>query len=486
MPKIIELMWLVNSSPELGQFPMNPDFSASPQSILIVDNHLDDAERLSLLLTQRGYRVQIVQQGQEAVEQVLHSELDLILLDVDLPDMNGYELCQHLKTNYKTQEIPVIFLSSLDRVWDKVKAFSVGGRDYIIKPFHDAEVLARIENQLSIRNALKLLMMHNALLAEEISERQRIEKELRLSEEKFAKAFRSNPNAITMTRLNDGRHIDVNEAFCQVTEYSREEVIGHTAVDLGLWVEPDLRTQLFKHLTMYGVIRNYEFQFRTKSGALRTALLSAEIITIHGQECLLSLSNDITDRVRAEHALQEANEELKRLALLDGLTHVTNRRYFNTEIAKVWNNLMSSNDFLSLILCDVDYFKRYNDCYGHLAGDGCLQWVAQAIEQTLKGCENSKGEYTLSRYGGEEFAGILPYTDARTALEIAKNIRQAVEDLKIPHARSFLGNYVTLSLGVVTTIPSCEFSPEALIGVADLALYEAKERGRNQVVSENF
>ncbi|MGK7926130.1 MAG: diguanylate cyclase [Spirulina sp.] len=465
---------------------MNADFSASPQSILIVDNCLDDAERLSLLLTQRGYRVQIVQQGQQAVKQVSKLGLDLILLDVDLPDMNGYDLCQHLKTNYKTKEIPIIFISSLDRVWDKVKAFSVGGRDYITKPFHDAEVLARIENQLSIRNALKLLTMHNALLAEEIRERQRVEKELRYSEEKFAKAFRSNPNAITIARLNDGCHLDVNEAFCQVTEYAREEVIGRTAVDLDLWVQPDLRTQLFKHLTMYGVIHNYEFQFRTKSGALRTALLSAEIINIHGQECLLSLSNDITDRVRAERALQEANEELQRLALLDGLTHVANRRYFNTEIDKVWQDLMATEDILALILCDVDYFKRYNDCYGHLAGDGCLQWVAQAIEKTLKEKKISGEEYMLARYGGEEFAIILPHTEEREALEIAESIRQAVEDLKIPHARSSLGNYITLSLGVVTTIPSSEFSPEALIGVADLALYEAKERGRNQVVIEKF
>jgi two-component system cell cycle response regulator len=465
---------------------MNPDFTASPQGILIVDHCLDDAQRLSLLLTQRGYRVQIVQQGQQALEAVSRSELDLILLDVNLPDMNGYDLCQQLKTDYKTREIPIVFISSLDRVWDKVKAFSVGGRDYITKPFHDAEILARIENQLSIRNALKLLMMHNALLAEEIRERQRIEKELRLSEEKFAKAFRSNPNAITITQLSDGCHIDANEAFCKVTEYTREDVIGRTAMDLGLWVDSDLRTQLFKHLTMYGVIRNYEFQFCTKSGALRTALLSAEIITIHGQECLLSLSNDITDRVRAERALQEANEELQRLALLDGLTHIANRRYFNTEIAKVWQDLILTAGSLSLILCDVDYFKHYNDCYGHLAGDGCLQWVAQAISKALKKQEIADTEYLLARYGGEEFAAILPHTDARKALQIANNIRQAVEDLKIPHARSSLGNYVTLSVGVVTTIPSIEFSPEALIGVADLALYEAKERGRNKVVSENF
>ncbi|MEA5467428.1 diguanylate cyclase domain-containing protein [Spirulina sp. 06S082] len=465
---------------------MNPDFSASTQNILIVDNCLDDADRLAALLRQQGYRVRILQQGTQALAEVARSELDLILLDINLPDLNGYDLCKKLKANYNTQEVPVVFISSLDRVWDKVKAFSVGGRDYITKPFHDAEILARIENQLNIRNALKLLMMQNALLAEEICERQRIEKELRLSEEKFAKAFRSNPNSITITRLSDGSHIDVNETFCNVTEYSRDEVIGHTAKDLNLWVQTDLRIDLFKHLTMYGVIRNYEFQFRTKSGAIRTALLSAEIITIHGQECLLSLSNDITDRVRAEIALQNANEELKRLALLDGLTHVANRRYFNTEIASVWQNLMKIKGVLSLILCDVDYFKRYNDCYGHLAGDGCLQRVANAIAKVLKEREISSVEYTIARYGGEEFAAILPETEVEKALEIAEGIREAVEGLKIPHARSLEGDYVTLSLGVVTTIPSEEFSPEALIGVADLALYEAKEQGRNRVIVEKF
>ena len=149
-------------------------------------------------------------------------------------------------------------------------------------------------------------------VARNMSERVSAQKALRRSEEKFAKAFRSSPNPITITTLVNGQHIEVNEAFCEITGYTTEEVMGRTALDLNLWVNAEDRHNLFQLLSRQTEVRNYEFEFRTKSGKVRTALLSADEIELRGEKCLLSISNDITERKQAEQELQQRNEDLAR------------------------------------------------------------------------------------------------------------------------------------------------------------------------------
>ncbi|MGL5192461.1 MAG: diguanylate cyclase domain-containing protein [Chroococcales cyanobacterium] len=173
--------------------------------------------------------------------------------------------------------------------------------------------------------------------------------------------------------------------------------------------------------------------------------------------------------------LQAANQELHRLASLDGLTQVANRRCFDAFLNHEWRR--GAQTPLSLILCDIDYFKPYNDTYGHQAGDECLQRVAAALRQ----CINPKLEL-IARYGGEEFAAVLPNTDLKTALELAERLRTQVSGLQIPHAQSQVSAYITMSSGVATLTPSSETSPTQLIANADEALYVAKAGGRNRVV----
>ncbi len=160
-------------------------------------------------------------------------------------------------------------------------------------------------------------MTNNSVVwvARDLSDRKQAEAALCLSEEKFKKAFRSSPNAMTITRLADGTHIEVNETFCRQTGYSREEIIGYTANDLNLWINQEDRIYLFNLLQSNRLANNYEFKFKTKSGLIRTTLLSAEIINIRGEDCLLSLSNDITERKQAEEALRQKNEELAQTLL---------------------------------------------------------------------------------------------------------------------------------------------------------------------------
>ncbi|RUT10154.1 hypothetical protein DSM106972_006490 [Dulcicalothrix desertica PCC 7102] len=173
--------------------------------------------------------------------------------------------------------------------------------------------------------------------------------------------------------------------------------------------------------------------------------------------------------------LQLANQKLQNLAMVDQLTQIANRRCFDSKLDYVWRHFLREQGCVSLLLCDIDYFKRYNDTYGHAAGDDCLRLVAQAFQQTVK-----RSTDLAARYGGEEFAVILPNTDSEGATQVAQEIHQAIQHLSIPHNASDVKPYVTLSIGITTLIPTSTMVPLNLIEAADQALYQAKAQGRNR------
>lgn len=332
--------------------------------ILIVDDNLEEINLLSTLLIEAGYRVRKAVNGKIALMGIKANLPDVILLDILMPDMGGYEVCEHLKQERQTCSVPVIFLSALDEVIDKVKAFRVGGVDYVTKPFQIEEVLARVETHITLQRLQKRLSEQN----------ERLQKSEALAREK------SQQLELTLKQLQEAQ------------------------IELG-----------------------------------------------------------------------KVNEELQLLASLDGLTKVANRRRFDEYLSQEWKRLVREQQPLSLILCDIDYFKGYNDCYGHQGGDNCLEQVAKSINCTLK-----RPADLVARYGGEEFAIILPNTFAQGALAVAQLIREQIQQLKIPHAGSEVSQYITLSLGVSTMIPTLDSSTEILIRQADEALYQAKREGRDR------
>ena len=200
-----------------------------------------------------------------------------------------------------------------------------------------------------------------------------------------------------------------------------------------------------------------------------------ETTTQHADIIESQLHNEICDRQKAQAALSLANRELEKLCVLDDLTQVANRRRFDDYLVQEWQKLHQEQAPISLILCDIDYFKLYNDTYGHPIGDYCLQQVSLAIECIM---ESTPG--LVARYGGEEFGVILPNVDSVKALQIAEKIALSIEQLHIIHQKSLASEYVTLSLGVYGFVPNSESSPELLVALADKALYMAKEQGRNR------
>ena len=200
-------------------------------------------------------------------------------------------------------------------------------------------------------------------------------------------------------------------------------------------------------------------------------------------ELYYNLSVTQSELEAANCQLKTANSELYRLANSDGLTLVANRRCFDKHLEKIWQELGEEAAELSLILCDIDFFKKYNDTYGHQAGDACLQQVAQTIVEAVNDSAGEVSEQMLvARYGGEEFAVILPRTSPKIAVSIAEHIRVSVKKLAIENINSPVSACVTLCLGVASTVPRPTTSKKDLIAAADRSLYQAKDAGRDRVI----
>jgi diguanylate cyclase (GGDEF)-like protein len=176
--------------------------------------------------------------------------------------------------------------------------------------------------------------------------------------------------------------------------------------------------------------------------------------------------------------LEHRNSDLERLSALDTLTQIANRRRFDAVLRQEWRRAVRDESPFSLLFCDIDHFKRFNDTYGHQAGDECLVRVAQAMEETL-----NRPADLVARYGGEEFIALLVGTDAEGARMLAERMRARIEGLRIENPGSSAGPYLTVSLGVATVVPGAAARPEDLVDLADRALYAAKESGRNRVAT---
>ncbi|NOY12767.1 MAG: diguanylate cyclase [Deltaproteobacteria bacterium] len=199
-------------------------------------------------------------------------------------------------------------------------------------------------------------------------------------------------------------------------------------------------------------------------------LTTAPLVTLDGTPGIVAQFKDITSRKKAEKVLEK-------MARVDGLTQISNRRCFDEIIEKEWQRLQRTEKPLALLLGDIDYFKKYNDHYGHQAGDDCLRQVAQALATTAM-----RPPDLVARYGGEEFVLLLPEVDLSGAMHVAKRALNAIAQKNIAHEKSDVSSLVSLSIGAATLVPSQQATPATLIAMADDALYQAKEAGRNRVV----
>jgi len=222
-----------------------------------------------------------------------------------------------------------------------------------------------------------------------------------------------------------------------------------------------------------------EISERLRMEASLQALLETTSSDKYDLQTMLELTVEHSDFL--EKSLSQEVNNARAIAIVDGLTQIPNRRRLEEYIQQEWATMTRQKNSIAFLLCDVDYFKLYNDRYGHQAGDECLKRVAQAIAKSL-----SRSSDLAARYGGEEFAVVLPNTNAQGGIKIAEIIHSEVAKLEIPHLQSDINEYVTLSIGVSATVPSQTSSPYNFINNVDKALYQAKKQGRNCHVFKSY
>lgn len=297
---------------------------------------------------------------------------------------------------------------------------------------------------------------------------------LEVNEERFRMITEYSSDMITI-HDSTGKYMYVSAAGKEILQYEDHEVIGY---DSYLFIHPDdieMTNDNFRELLADGyVVATY--RIRRKDGQYIWFESSLKFLKGKTNELqIIGISRNITERKEAEQKLEEANRMLKDLSEKDGLTGIWNRRAFDEQLNVEWHRASLKSQMLSLIMLDIDYFKKYNDTYGHQAGDICLKQVANALELAVW-----KTEDVVFRYGGEEFVVILPGADVERAERIGEMIRKTVESLAIPHSASEISQFVTISLGVNSIVPNEEKSIEQFIEGADQALYQAKQSGRNR------
>lgn len=340
-----------------------------------------------------------------------------------------------------------------------------------------------IESQQQ-KKILTSLEHYQRQLKRETIEREQVEQAWQESQRFIQGIIDASTNILYVDSFADGSNFYISRWIKNVLGYEPDEIremgvrylekLVHTGEQAHMVAE---RRKLLT--SKDGEVIENEYRFCHRQGQWRWLLCRETVFQRDkaGQPTqIFGTATDITKRKHAEVALREFNEELERLANMDGLTQVANRRSFDQYIEQVWPNVGPGRSSLSLILCDIDYFKSYNDTYGHQAGDACLIQVAQAIERAVK-----RGMDLVARYGGEEFAVVLPSTSVAGVARVAEEIRHEIAQLNIPHGESAVSERITLSLGMATISSHEETYPEMLIAAADQGLYQAKHEGRDRV-----
>ncbi|GEM_PF-1993198 len=315
---------------------------------------------------------------------------------------------------------------------------------------------------------------------------------------KVAEAFAKNP-LLPGVLLYDGKH------FCNMMSRARFMEIMNQPYSKDLFNRRQVHRLLLlpplQHLHPLILPLNTLISEAAEKCLQRPPMQLAEPIVVMLDEddgCLLDMHqlllahvhiydhtvNLLREEIGRSNALRQkleiANRSLEDLAHLDGLTGIPNRRQMDKFLAHEWKRAAREQQPLSLMLCDIDYFKVYNDTYGHQAGDIALQKVAQCLHEQLK-----RPADFVARYGGEEFIIILPNTPHSGGRSMAENVLQAIRHLRIPHEGSQASPFLSLSIGLSCTVPTHDGQAESLVQCADQALYQAKEQGRNQVVMES-
>lgn len=317
----------------------------------------------------------------------------------------------------------------------------------------------RVDRQLCITTTFR-----------DITERQAAEAALKASQEKFAKAFHSSPDAITITERDSGRYIEVNEGFSRLTGYRPEEVIGRSSLEMKVWAYPEERTRMVETILREGRVYHMEMHGQHRDGSVKLVEVSVQPIELNGTPCLLLTARDISE-------LKAAQAQVRHMAYHDPLTNLPNRALLMDRLVQQIALLKRHELSGALLFIDLDHFKHINDSLGHPVGDAVLKMVTARLEASVR------QEDTVARLGGDEFVVLLSGLEGKRS-EVTHHVRQVAEKLRHLLAEPMLLDghrlQVTPSIGIAL-LPEHGDNPTDLLKRADIALYRAKDSGRNAI-----
>ncbi len=395
--------------------------NSSTKVLLVEDDKVDQlAFKRAIKKLKIPYDYSIASSVAEAREKLKAEKFDIIIADYFLGDGNALDFFDIIV------DTPIIVTTGAGDEEIAISAMKAGAYDYLIK---DEE-----------RNYIKVL----PLTVDKAIKSRSTERQIKL----LSHALMSTTDSVYITDMDD-KIIFVNKAFSGIYGYKEDDIIGKESGILfaGVLNKSDKK------------LRKSDFLSLKKDGTEFPVSLSKSVVKDENgkAEAVIAVVHDISEHIRMEEAW-------RRLSFLDSLTGIANRRNFDEFIDAEWRRAARSVTPISLIMIDIDFFKPYNDTYGHQAGDDCLKKIAASIGTSLK-----RSRELVARYGGEEFVVVLPGTELKEAIAITESLRKNVDDQKILHESSKVCKNVTISLGVATIVPGPESNPEQLISDADKA-----------------
>jgi two-component system cell cycle response regulator len=449
--------------------------------VLVVDDILANVKLLEARLSAEYFDVLTACSGKEALEICERERVDVVLLDVMMPGMDGYETCRQLKANPKTHHIPVVLVTALDQPSDKVRGLRGGADDFLTKPVDEIALITRV------KNLARLKVLTDEMLMRALTGRQ-----LGMSEDAaLIKALSEERARVLVVDDDQAAAASLCDALATVHEPT---VVGTPQEAMRLLVEKDFDV-LIVSLTL-AEADGLRLCSQTRS-LERTRHLPIVVLLQPGNEARLLRAldmgvndyvmrpvdaNELLARVRTQvkrkrysDHLRNRLEESIEAAMIDPLTGLHNRRYMENHLATLVVDALNTGRSLSVLLADIDHFKRINDTYGHDVGDVVLKEFSNRFRR------NTRGIDLACRFGGEEFLVIMPDTNMSRAYQVGERLRVAIAADAF-QVRPGLGIHMTASVGIAT-LECPEDTPETVFRRADSALFAAKRRGRNRVAA---
>jgi two-component system cell cycle response regulator len=451
--------------------------------VLVVDDLLPNIKLLEARLTAEYFNVLTATNGPQAIELCERGEADLVLLDVMMPGMDGFEVCRRLKNAPTTAHLPIVMVTALDQPADRLRGLDAGADDFITKPINEVALLARVKSLVRLK-----------VLTDELRSRAMSSKDIGVPDPLAGAAAETGIDGRVL--LVDDRPSSYERLIAALQQNQKVDLetnalsvpvlVGQVDYDL---VIISLALQNFDGLRLCSQLRSIEKT--RKLPILVIADMDDDARVMRGLEIGVNDylvrpvdRNEMLARVRTQIRRKRFTDRLAasvqasmEMAIIDPLTGLHNRRFMQSHLSMLVGEGLNKGRALTVLVLDIDHFKAVNDTYGHDAGDEVLREFAQRMRDAVRGVD------LVCRTGGEEFVVMMPDTEPEIGMKVAERLRRSIEGRLFPVHQGTRHIQVTTSVGLAS-LQVGDGNGDALLKKADLALYRAKKEGRNRVVAE--